>query len=545
MSRAVWGLAAAGLVLLAVWTTAEGPEPPAGIREAVYFSPAGPVRVRLRVTIGQRTPEAVWQEAVGALFTFLDRNGDGVLDAAERASVAAPERGRAPDLASPPGAGAPLRLAFARKDNGVTREAFAAAVRAAGFEPVRLTAVAGRADSAELSAALFRHLDSDRDGKLSADELRAARERLEPLDVNEDELLTPAELLGRYVAPNPGRPVIAAAPRTAEEPSAALADLLFLNIDGTPAVKQILAARGGPRATSLGRSELGMNADAFAALDKDGNGRLDTAELGAWLRQAPEVDLAVELLLGRLSLLPAEPGRPAAFGAGPGGAVVGSTRGTQLHFEVARGDAVRAAWDASADRLRQQLVGLAKANGFVTRKQLETQPAALVFFDFADRNADGKVDSAEVEAALKTLAPLATCRAEIAFVDGGNGLFEMLDSNGDGRLSPRELLEAAAVLRPFADASGRVGPKNLPRKLRIQATVTGIPAAVPSPGVVVTSRRDSGPAEAVPAWFSKMDRNGDGDVSLREFLGPLELFRKLDRDGDGLISPSEARAASR
>jgi hypothetical protein len=41
-----------------------------------------------------------------------------------------------------------------------------------------------------------------------------------------------------------------------------------------------------------------------------------------------------------------------------------------------------------------------------------------------------------------------------------------------------------------------------------------------------------------------MDRNGDGDVSLREFLGPLELFRKLDRDGDGLISPDEARAAS-
>jgi hypothetical protein len=43
-----------------------------------------------------------------------------------------------------------------------------------------------------------------------------------------------------------------------------------------------------------------------------------------------------------------------------------------------------------------------------------------------------------------------------------------------------------------------------------------------------------------------MDRNGDGVISPREFLGPPELFRKLDADGDGAISPAEAaRAISR
>ncbi|MBX9582607.1 MAG: EF-hand domain-containing protein, partial [Gemmataceae bacterium] len=45
----------------------------------------------------------------------------------------------------------------------------------------------------------------------------------------------------------------------------------------------------------------------------------------------------------------------------------------------------------------------------------------------------------------------------------------------------------------------------------------------------------------VPDWFTKMDRNGDGDISRREFLGPLSLFRRLDADGDGLITPDEAR----
>jgi hypothetical protein len=40
-----------------------------------------------------------------------------------------------------------------------------------------------------------------------------------------------------------------------------------------------------------------------------------------------------------------------------------------------------------------------------------------------------------------------------------------------------------------------------------------------------------------------MRRNRDGDVSRREFLGPLGQFDRLDRDEDGLISPDEAEAA--
>jgi hypothetical protein len=46
-----------------------------------------------------------------------------------------------------------------------------------------------------------------------------------------------------------------------------------------------------------------------------------------------------------------------------------------------------------------------------------------------------------------------------------------------------------------------------------------------------------------PAWFRAMDRNGDGDVSRREFTGPPEVFDKLDLDKDGLISPEEAAKA--
>jgi Ca2+-binding EF-hand superfamily protein len=37
-----------------------------------------------------------------------------------------------------------------------------------------------------------------------------------------------------------------------------------------------------------------------------------------------------------------------------------------------------------------------------------------------------------------------------------------------------------------------------------------------------------------------MDQNGDGYVSLREFLGTREEFDKIDKNHDGLISPDEA-----
>jgi Ca2+-binding EF-hand superfamily protein len=64
------------------------------------------------------------------------------------------------------------------------------------------------------------------------------------------------------------------------------------------------------------------------------------------------------------------------------------------------------------------------------------------------------------------------------------------------------------------------------------------------------SMRGSGPATVsyppqAPLWFRKMDRNADGDVSRREFLGAAEDFARIDTNGDGLIDAAEAAAANR
>ena len=41
-----------------------------------------------------------------------------------------------------------------------------------------------------------------------------------------------------------------------------------------------------------------------------------------------------------------------------------------------------------------------------------------------------------------------------------------------------------------------------------------------------------------------MDRNGDGDLTWDEFLGPREVFHQLDADQDDLIDETEAKKAS-
>ena len=46
-----------------------------------------------------------------------------------------------------------------------------------------------------------------------------------------------------------------------------------------------------------------------------------------------------------------------------------------------------------------------------------------------------------------------------------------------------------------------------------------------------------------PIWFQRMDRNMDGDLTWKEFLGPRHVFEELDADGDGLIDPVEAERA--
>lgn len=115
-----------------------------------------------------------------------------------------------------------------------------------------------------------------------------------------------------------------------------------------------------------------------------------------------------------------------------------------------------------------------------------------------------------------------------------SGLFELLDGNDDGRLGLRELHSLSRLAREWdADGDGGLSPAEVPARytLLVRRGTLAAPYELP------------GSSNAGPPWFSRLDRNRDGDVSAAEFPGRSELFEQLDSDRDGLIGLSEALRA--
>src|SRR5262249_22643580 len=197
-------------------------------------------------------------------------------------------------------------------------------------------------------------------------------------------------------------------------------------------------------------------------------------------------------------------------------------------------------------------------NGYLDMAEAMRSPVYRNLFRLMDRDGDGKLFEKEVLAYLDAVQDLqAAARlgcASVAVTSEGKGLFEMLDTDGDGRLSVREMRNAVRLIAELdRDGDGCVSKAELPRCS--QATFRMGPAQPSSQPYHVTTVAFSpdgqylaaaGPrpskAPRGPEWFRKMDRNGDGDVSRREFLGTDEQFRAIDTDGDGLISVEEAEA---
>ena len=118
---------------------------------------------------------------------------------------------------------------------------------------------------------------------------------------------------------------------------------------------------------------------------------------------------------------------------------------------------------------------------------------------------------------------------------------DLLDADHDGRLGLRELRTAWTRLAPWDQGKGYVTKGMLPYQYRLTLS-HGRPAQA-APASFRPTEFLRGVPRRGPLWFRKMDRNGDGDVSPREWLGSAEDFKKIDTDGDGLISVEEAEKA--
>lgn len=146
--------------------------------------------------------------------------------------------------------------------------------------------------------------------------------------------------------------------------------------------------------------------------------------------------------------------------------------------------------------------------------------------------------------AVQPSASEAIDQVSIGAVRDGYPLLPIADRDQDGRLTIRELRQVATLIAGAdPDHDGRIEAAEILPTVRV---VVGYGATAHQPLTTVRSiyPPDTTPPATPPEWFTRMDRNQDGDLTPREFLGGKESFADLDGDSDGLVNAAEALAGS-
>jgi len=519
----------AALVSVVAVSHADKPAEPAdseGVRDVFLLLDRGPLHLRLHITIAGKSPQAVRREYLKRLFESLDTNHDGKLTRAEfeRSPLNTSRRGST---------ARPLSLKEAA-------EIVPASRLAAALERVAGETLAFRQNNTarKIDDRVFASLDENNDGVLTEDEIARATESILARDQDEDDCVT----LDEFTPAEPAMPtaVPGAAP---ERPLAAVSNLL---IDGTSVLFGPRLVRRYDRDGDgkLSLAESGLSPEVFRALDTDGDGKLSAEELKGLHKQPPDVEAALELQ--------PSPGNPPQVNALAGPSTPAgrpdfamfSFGDTRLVLALRTFDPVSAALTDARNQFNRLD---ADQNGYLDADELKNNVRfQRGLFETIDTDNDGKIFWPEMEAYVRSRAEAAATRCDIVLHDLGHGFYEALDLNHDGRLGLRELRAAPDTLRRLRKAGQSVlRPNDPPKRLHLEVVRgnfqlfgTGATGESTVPQIIAQPRTPVG-----PIWFQRMDRNQDGDLTWKEFLGPRHVFEELDADHDGLIDPKEAEKA--
>jgi len=521
--------------------------------DLVFLGPEGAVIFRLMVDTGKRTITDTRRDYAAVVFRSLDADSSMSLEPAEAAKI--PQNGQI-SANSPPLGDNWKTLDTNPADEKISAEELFVYVDQQ-LGPRMRVALRTRLQQ---TVRLNRPLDTDGDDQVSRKELETGLEILRSNDFDDDGTLSVAEL-----QPYPTAMRQAMQRQEAEASGDVPLALLNSEAERVQAGERLLNFYG---ASDVSTSERripcgrvgGVSADVVKSHDADGDGLLNSTELAALLASdAPRLTIGAQVIRNAVQdpdvridnlVTHLTPTRKPADGllfqlAGMPVTVKASNNrfAGMSDSETIVNQALVRFIEIDADKNRYL-----DATEFMNlRARLPELQLPDVEFAGVDADGNGMVTQPELRAYAQTNVGLSESALVVTVSDDAQTLFEILDANLDNRLSPREFRDGAKRMRKYDhDKDGRFGMNEV-------RTEYGFIVSRTRPQFVTTGRANAGMANAGvprptgstggPTWFQKMDRNRDGDVAWREFLGPRADFDRLDADKNALIDINEATAA--
>lgn len=513
-------------------------ESPADRAPVVIMAPKGPVLVDLRLSVDGESYR-VWVTEYLASKTDVD--GDGRLTEAELNLI--PAR-----LLQQAGLGSGKRAL--QKATGM-KDAVSIPLRRftpwfAGELGQSFNVIAGAVNASE-AVRLASLLDSNSDGNVSREELRNSGYSMRFRDLDDDQTFSASELLPYRDPRNQQAAVV---------PDAA--DLPFVQLVDEDAIQRTAAkivARYGA-AESVSVATFRLTDDAASTLPQE----MSVSDCESFLKQ-PVYHMVMHVLLSdkpnRSQVRFDVPQTSTSFCR-----VESSPRGrTKLIIDDmpvqvrARGGGMKTRTFLTSIVMQYFSVQDADKNGYLSEEEFQgiqsrmAQNGMPATFADADLNSDEMLFRDELRMFIERDAIATQSRIEVSVRQDGKTLFKILDANMDRRLSQRELLEGFDALLEFdINSDDKVSEAELGTAYALEIGL-GQAEALRMDSMMQNSNMGMASTDAVlpgvtglegPEWFRRMDRNQDGDVSLREFLGPHDIFDRTDTNHDGLLTAAEA-----